>query len=300
MTVGLALGSGGVRGFAHLGVLQVLEREQIPIDLIVGSSAGAAFGAMYAFRPKLAPNLTQVRHYLNSELYDATKLGALRQSEETRRTLYDKMKIRLAQGAALATSMTKNAIMSEEVLRNNVRYLIPPVNIEESLIPFAAVTFDLASGEELLLSKGPLVEAVMASCAIPGVFPPVHHEDRSLMDGGIVNPVPCHQARKLGADRVIAVDLTPRLDPLVPLGTSYEVAMRAADVSRFHLKSILLREADVVIPVNLSEVFWGDFSQFDNCVQAGRKAAEAALPAIRDCLSEQRRDKLREYPRQSA
>ncbi len=284
MKIGLALGSGGVRGFAHLGVLEVLEKNAFPIDAIVGSSAGAAFGAMYAFRPKLAPNLTQVRNYLLSDLYDATKLNYLRQSEETRNTLYEKMRIRLAQGAVFATSMSKSALMNEDVLRKNIQYLIPPVNIEESLIPFAAVTFDLASGEELLLRDGPLVEAIMASCAIPGVFPAIRHAERLLMDGGIVNPVPCSHARSLGADKVIAVDLTPQPDALRPLGTSYEVAMRAADISRFRLKSLLLADADAVIPVPLEDVFWADFSQVEHCIEAGREAARKALPRLQRLL----------------
>lgn len=285
MKLGLALGSGGVRGFAHLGVFEVLEREGIPIDVIVGSSAGAAFGAMYAFRPKLAPNLTQVHHYLSSEVYDSTKLGYLRQDEETRKNLYDKMRIRLAQGAVFASSMTKPALMSEETLRKNVEHLIAPVNIEEALIPFAAVTCDLNSGEEVLLDHGELVPAIMASCAIPGVFPTVEHADRSLMDGGMINPVPCDHVRAMGADIVIGVDLTPEPDVLRPLHNSYEVAMRAADISRFRLKSILLQQADIVMPVSTSDVFWGDFSQFDRCVEAGREAAEKALPQIRRALN---------------
>ncbi len=285
MKVGLALGSGGARGFAHLGVLEVLERAGIPVDLIVGSSAGAAIGAMYAFRPRLAPNLTHVRHYLHSELYDTTKLSYLRQSEESRRNFYDKMKIRFAQGAVFATSMTKNALFTEEVLRKNVQFIVPPVNLEESLIELAVVAFDINSGVEILLNEGPVLEAVMASCAIPGVFPPVEMDDFLLMDGGIVNPVPCDHARALGADVVIGVDLSPRPDALAPMGNSYEVAMRAADISRYKLKNLLVSEADALIPVEVSDVFWADFSQFDRCVEAGRRAAEQALPAIRKVIS---------------
>lgn len=282
--LGLALGSGGVRGFAHLGVIEVLEQEGIPIDAIAGSSAGAAVGAMYAFRPKLAPCLTQVRHYLNSELYDNTKLGYLRQTEETRQNFYDKMKVRLAQGAVFATSVTKNALFTEEVLRTNVEYLIPPVNIEESLIPLSVVTFDLSTGREIILREGPLVPAIMASCAIPGVFPPVAHGDYMLMDGGIIDPVPVAHTRDLGADLVVGVDVAPLPDALKPLGTSYEVAMRAADISRFKLKTLLLREADLVINVPLNDVFWADFSQLEHCVEAGREAAREALPRIREAL----------------
>lgn len=283
-TIGLALGSGGVRGFAHLGVLEVLEREGIRPDVIAGSSVGAAIGAMYAFRPKLAPNLTHVRNYLNSDLYDSTKLGYLKQSEESRKTIYDKLRVNLAKGAVLATSMTRASLFDYATLRANVSYLLPPVNIEDAFIPMAVISFDLETGEELVLREGPLVDAVMASCAIPGVFPAVEIGERRLMDGGIVNPVPCDRARELGADIVIAVDVTPRIAPLPALTGSYEVAMRASDITRQRLKTIQLRDADLVVPVATSDVFWADFTRFDECVDLGREAARQALPAIRRLL----------------
>lgn len=284
MSIGLALGSGGVRGFAHLGVIEVLEREGIEISAIAGSSVGAALGSMYAFRPKLAPHLTHVKHYLESELYDTTKLDYLRRSEETRQNLYEKLRVRFAQGAVLATSLTRESLFDNTVLRDNVRFLLPPVNIEDAFIRFAAISFDLATGEEMVFDRGPLIEAVMASCAIPGVFPAVELDGRKLMDGGIVNPVPCDHVRELGANTVVAVDVTPTLDGLPKLSGSYEVAMRAADISRYRLKSLMLERADVVIEVDTAEVFWADFTRFDDCVERGRQAAEGALPAIREAL----------------
>lgn len=284
VSIGLALGSGGVRGFAHLGVLEVLEREGIRIGGIAGSSVGAAIGSMYAFRPKLAPNLTHVQHYLHSELYENNKLDYLRRSEESRQNLYEKLRVRFAQGAVLATSLTRTSLFDTSVLSDNVRFLLPPVNIEDAFIPFAAISFDLNTGEEVAFDSGPLLEAVMASCAIPGVFPAVEHEGRKLMDGGIVNPVPCDRVREMGVDVVIAVDVTPTLDALPSLSGSYEVAMRAADISRYRLKSLMLEKADVVIQTDTVDVFWADFNRFEDCVNKGREAAEAALPSIRRAI----------------
>ena len=279
--IGLALGSGGVRGFAHLGVLEVLERAGIQPDVICGSSVGAAIGAMYAFRPKLAPNLTHVQNYLRSDLYDSTKLGYLKQSEESRKTIYDTLRVRLAKGAVLATSMTRASLFDHDTLRANVSYLLPPVNIEDAFIPLSVIGFDLESGEEVVLDRGPLIDAVMASCAIPGVFPAVELDERPVMDGGIVNPVPCDRARAMGADIVIAVDVTPQISALPALTGSYEVAMRASDITRHRLKSLLLAEADLTIAVGTSAVFWADFTRFEECVALGREAAERALPAIK-------------------
>ncbi len=284
MKLGLALGSGGVRGFAHLGVLEVLEREGLTPDFIAGSSAGAAMAAMYAFRPKVQPNITHVRGYLESSLYKDTRLNYLRQREEDKQTLYDKFRVRLAKGSILASSLTKPSLFDEDTLRSNVDFLIPPLNIEESLIPFSAVCFDLNSGEEVVLNSGPVIEGLMASCAIPGVFPPITLGERQLMDGGIVNPVPCSVVRKMGADIVIAVDLSPVISPLPGVTGSFEIAMRAADISRHHLRRLQLKTADVIVAPDTSEVFWADFTSFENCVELGRQATEAVLPKIRALL----------------
>lgn len=267
-----------------MGVLEVLENAGIKPDLIVGSSAGAMIGAMFAFRPSVAPNLTHLQRYLQSELYDAEKLQYLRQSEETRRSFYDKMKVRLAQGAVFATSFTRNSIFSLDVLRRNVEYLAPPLDIEQGFIRFAATAFDLKTGREHLLDRGPLTEALMASCAMPGVFPPVPVGDMLLMDGGVVNPVPSDHAARLGVDIVVAVDVVPEVEPFHPMDNSYEVAMRAAEITRHRLKEMRLATADLVIPVPLEDVFWGDFSRFEDCVQRGREAAQRAVPGIRKLL----------------
>ncbi len=292
MKIGVALASGGAKGFAHLGVLEVLEREGIPIDILTGSSVGAVVASMYAFRPKLQPSITQFRNYLHSSLYDTTKLTYFRQYEDGAQTIYDKLKIKLGKGAVFTASFAKSALFDLPMLQRNVEFLIAAVNIEESLLKLGIVVFDLRSGQEHLLSEGPLVQAVMASTAIPGIFPPLPgellglKEDALLMDGGMVNPLPVDHARTLGADLVIAVDLAVEPDPLtLPLANTYEVAMRAADISRLKLKDRIIHSADAVIEVDTKEIFWADFTQYDRCLEIGRQAAEKAIPAIREMIA---------------
>ncbi len=291
MKLGLALASGGAKGFAHLGVLEVLERENINIDILTGSSIGAVIASMYAFRPKLQPSITQCQNYLRSSLYDNTKLTYFKNYEDGAQTFYDKLKVTLGKSAVFTTSFAKYSLFNIGVLQRNIEYLISPVNIEESMIKLGIVVFDLKSGKELLLKEGPLVEANMASAAIPGIFPHIPGDrlglpsDMMLMDGGIVNPVPADHARDLGADVVIAVDISPEPDPMPPLTNTYEVAMRAADLSRLRLKDRILKDADVVIPVDTKKVFWADFTKFDECLDLGREAAEKALPAIRKAMA---------------
>jgi NTE family protein len=294
--VALALGSGGTRGFAHLGILEVLEEEGIQIGGIAGSSIGAVVGGMYAFRPKIAPNLTHMKKYLSSDLYDATRLHFLEQNEMGRKSFYEQLKIKFSKGAVFAASLAKPSLFSQETLRKNVSYLIPPVNIEEALIPLCINSFDIITGQEKLFTKGNLTDAVMASCAIPGVFPPVKIDDELMMDGGIVNPVPCNHAEKFGADIIIAVDLNPHPGPMPNIDNSYDIAMRAADISRLHLKEYLLKSADIVISVEVTDIFWADFSKFDDCLERGKAAAKKALPQIISLLNkkeENRKTNLR-------
>lgn len=294
MKVGITLASGGARGFAHLGVLEVLERERIPIDIITGSSVGAVIASMYAFRPKLQPSITQCRNYLQSSLYDTTSLAYFNQYKAGAQSIYDKLKIKLGQGAVFTASLSKSSLFDLAMLQRNVEFLVPAVNIEEAIIELGIMVFDLVTGEELLFKNGPLVQTVMASTAIPGIFPPVQgdqlelSENQLLMDGGIVNPIPCDHTRKMGADIVIAVDLSPQPDPFIPLTNTYEVAMRSADISRIKLKDRIIATADVVIPIDMGDVFWADFTQFDECVSRGRDAAEKALPEIRAALEKAR------------
>jgi NTE family protein len=291
MKVGISLASGGARGFAHLGVLEVLEREKIPIDILTGSSVGAVMASMYAFRPKLQPSITQCRNYLRSSLYDTTKLAYFKQYEEGAQSIYDKLKIKLGQGAIFTASLSKTSLFDLTMLQKNVEFLIPAVNIEESIIRLGIVVFDLITGDEILLQEGPLVQAVMASAAIPGIFPPINGEllglskDLLLMDGGIVNPSPCDHARHMGADVVIAIDLNPQPDPFTSMTNTYEMAMRSADISRIKLKKRIICSADIVINVNLGDIYWADFTQFDECLNRGRAAAELSLPKIREILN---------------
>ena len=175
--VGVALGSGAARGWAHVGVLEVLQEEGISLDIVVGSSSGALAGAFYAI----------------GELEMLSDWGIRLDWRETMRLL----DIRptgggLIQGERLMAFLFENR---RDVL------------IEDLPMPFAAVATDLDSGREVWLREGPLTTAVRASIAIPGLFSPVRHGGRWLVDGGLVNPVPVAPCRALGADVVIAVNL---------------------------------------------------------------------------------------------
>ncbi|MFS8829819.1 patatin family protein [Synechococcus sp. R55.3] len=180
--LGLALGSGGARGWAHIGVIRALEQAGIPIDYIAGTSIGAFVGAIYA-------------------------AGELDELEDFVRDLNWKMILSLFD-VVFPTCGLLDGNKIYELLTEHLQELC----IEEAGIPFCCVATDLITGQEVLLRSGKMADAVRASISIPGIFTPFHHEGRYLGDGGIVNPVPVRVVREMGADVVIAVNLN-HVDP---------------------------------------------------------------------------------------
>ncbi len=182
--IGLALGSGGARGSAHTGVLSVLEAEGLPISVIAGSSIGALIGAAHA-----------------------TGLSAQRMTEEW----MEAGALRIFRN--FSPTFPRAGLSSGHELKKMLTRLLGEARIEDLEIPYAAVACDIDSGEAVVLTDGSLVDAVCASTAIPGLFHPVRRNGRLLVDGGLVNPVPVDVCRELGAEFVIAVDITPRPNP---------------------------------------------------------------------------------------
>jgi len=182
--IGLALGSGGARGAAHTGVLRVLEREGIEIAAIAGSSIGSLVGAAHAVGIPIA----QVeREWLQTDVP---------------RLLH-----------TFLPTFPRAGLSSGNELRTFLSDLLGERMIEDLPIPYAAIACDIDTGETVVLDRGSLVDAIRASTAIPGIFHPVRHGDRLLVDGGLVDPVPITTCRALGVDFVIAVDITPVPQP---------------------------------------------------------------------------------------
>lgn len=221
--VGLALGSGGARGAAHVGVLKVLEREGIKVSAIAGTSIGAMVGGAYAAGVPLSR--------IEEEWLTTSRRKLLR---------------------SFLPTFPRTGLSSGAGLRRYLREILGDVRIEELPIPFAAVATDLDTGEAVVLRSGPLVEAIRASTAIPGVFQPVRWEGRLLVDGGMVEPLPVRVCRELGADIVIAVDTNPAPRPTTPEGRRPWAALSQA------LRQGLLHRPWV--PASLTEVL-GEYAR---------------------------------------
>ncbi len=275
--VGVALGGGGVRGLAHVGVLRVLVEERVPLDLLAGISMGAAVAVRFALADSL-PDPGEIPRLTDRCLSALPALvqrpddwwGRLRRLADLERFLVDNLF-----WGGMVDGTKVDAILTE---------LTAGKRLEEGRIPVAVVACDLISGEPVVFRTGPALLALRASTALPGFVPPVVLEGQLLVDGGFVGMVPTGLVREMGADLVIAVDADPPR-PMPVLRDGLEVVLRALDICSQRHKAWLLREADVVIrPAFGRPVDTLDFSQAAACVEAGVRAAREALPRVRALL----------------
>ncbi len=246
--VGLALGGGAARGFAHVGVIRALEQAGIVPDVIAGTSAGAVVGALYA------------AGYTAGDLLRIA--GQLEQSSVRDLTLPDRGFIR------------------GERLQAFVNRAVQDRPIERLRIRFAAVATDLATGEAVTFRSGDTGLAVRASSAVPGVFQPVVVGGRTLVDGGLTHPVPVAAARALGADVVIAVDIS-RPPETGRFADSIDVILQTFSIMGKAIAAQALREADVVIRPPIGAVGSTDFDSRQFAIAEGERATRALLPEIR-------------------
>ncbi len=244
-TIGLALGGGGARGLAHVGVIRALRRAGIPIDYIAGTSMGALVGAFYAIKE-------------DTEALEAAFLRLDRR---------DVMPI----GRILAKK--DGVLFRDPGITDFLEKTFDGRRIESCVVPFSAVATDVKTGEAVVLKKGSLAEAVRASIALPIIFPPVAHEKRLLMDGGFSNPVPADAVRAMGADIVIAVDVTSRwvniADELVNIKNLYGIVSNALSVVEYQISRQILETADVVLRPPVLQYGWLSFDMAPQIITAG-------------------------------
>jgi NTE family protein len=244
----LALGGGFARGFAHLGVLQVLEQNQIPIAAIAGTSVGSILGAAYASGAPLARIIATCRtlRFRDIARWRVSRLG----------------------------------LASNHRLGDLVERVFESRRFEDLRIPMAVVATDLATGEPVVFTQGNLVDPIRASCAFPGLFEPVEIGTRWLADGGLVAPVPTHAARQLGAGCVLAISVGIQDGHRGAPSNIFQVVSRAVTAAQKHQLEVWERHADLVLRPDVQSLAWDDFHRADEAIEAGATAARNAIPRI--------------------
>lgn len=272
--IGLALSGGGMRGLAHIGVLKVLEREGIPIDLLAGTSMGGLVGAAYAAGLSL--------EYIEQE---ALRMGSLRQIIP----FFDR-------------SISNPSVLQGKKVEDYLCELLGEVRFEELRVPLAVVAVDLNREEKVVLHEGRVRDAVRATIALPGLFMPVKRGDRLLVDGGLLDNLPADVVRGMGAERVIAVDVSTSRETVslfterlyrhrfMPSGfvELLEVLWRSLNVMMHEMDRQCLERAatDLLLRPSLPPgvtVLTG-FSLVEETIESGTRAAEDALPRLERLL----------------
>jgi NTE family protein len=278
---GLALGGGGARGFAHIGVMKVLEKEKITPDIIVGTSIGSIVGGAFASGMKIEEVEKRAELFLESDLYQSSELKAMGDAESgaeqrlsRRIQAYFMTKIRLAQ------ALYKPSILQIDEMQEFVNFFIPDIQIEETIIPFRAVATDLGSGECVVLKEGSLRRSILASSAVPGALPPVEINGRQLSDGGIICTVPVQYLFEEGVQEVIAIAVDRDIALCSELQTAVDIYVRAGEIQGFHLEKYSLENADIVIRPQIGSIHWTDFSRSKELISLGEAAAMQSLSEI--------------------
>ncbi|MFQ5458969.1 MAG: patatin-like phospholipase family protein, partial [Myxococcota bacterium] len=280
--IGLALGGGAARGFAHMGVLKVLEEEGIQLHAIAGTSFGALVGAIYAHLGQHQLVLVRFDRFLQSEEWKRSKLHFMRESRQVRRIsfLYNFRNF-LKRGLMYSSTVTKMSVISEKDFIEDIATLVDDVEFRELSIPFGVVAVDLTGADQVFIREGSVRRAVSASCSIPGVFPPIEIEGKQLVDGGWVNIVPVSALPELGAEVTLAVDVALDVADTQDLRHGLDVLFRTNAITRQKLKEMQLRQADIVIRPDVEGIHWAEFARGEEAVAAGERAMREALPELR-------------------
>lgn len=250
--IGLALGGGAARGFAHIGVIQVLEENGIKPDLVVGTSAGSLVAALYA-SGKSGQEMTSMAQTMD-------------------------------EGSITDWAFPTRGLIRGEALARYVREQTGNKPIEAMKLPLGIVATDLDSGLPILFQRGDTGVAVRASSSVPAVFQPVRIGTREYVDGGLVSPVPVRFARQMGAEMVIAVDISSPPDGNAT-GDVMKMLLQTFAIMGKSINQFELRDADIVVRPALAGVSSADFSARLRAIQAGREVAQRLLPEIRSRLA---------------
>lgn len=270
--VGLALGGGAARGMAHIGVLEVLQQEGIPIDVIAGTSAGALVGAIYA----QGKDVSLIENVVTT--LDRRQVVSL-----------------------LDLTLPRTGFIEGRKANNRLRQLIGgDIKFADLKVPLATVATDILTGEEVVIKEGSVLEAVRASISIPVIFTLFKWKGRHLTDGSLVNPVPVSVVREMGADLIIAVNVIPEIaeraqhlakDEKSRTPNIFTIMMQSIYIGTEALIRASLEGADLIIKPQVAHIHPHEFSRAKECITQGRLAAEAAIPEIKRLLKRWRRKK---------
>ncbi|NLT95781.1 MAG: patatin family protein [Clostridia bacterium] len=251
--IGLALGAGGAKGLAHIGVLQVLKEADIPIHIITGSSMGAAIGAIYAAGAQLG--------------------------------MMEKLALQLNNSHYLDLSIPKWGLVKGKKAHDLLRLLTHNYDFSDLPIALGVVATDLTTGERVVFREGNVANAVRASISVPGVIEPVVSGKSIYVDGAVTDRVPAQLAREMGADIVIAVDLQYYNRTKVEINNIYDVIMQSIELLERQARNYYTRYTDIIVKPRVCDYNWTDFAKAAYFIEMGRRACQEVVEEIKNKIN---------------
>lgn len=249
--IGLALGSGGARGFAHLGVLKALKEANMPIHMVAGSSMGALIGALYCAGQDIDHMYTLAKTFKRKYYLDFT--------------------------------VPKMGFIQGKRVKEYIRLFTHRKSFEDLEVPFSVVATDLYTGEKVVLKSGDVADAVRASISIPGIFVPEKIDERMLIDGGVIDRVPVSVVKDMGADIVIAVDCA-HFEANHDISSIYDVIIQSIDIMQDEFIRQIDLDADVMMRPKVAQFSSRAFTNIEDIIQEGEKAAQEHIDQIKQCI----------------
>jgi len=284
LSASVALGGGGARGVSHIGALRAILESGFRIDRVVGTSIGSLAGAIYATNPDIADCTASTIEYLESKEFQ-TKQASLYGAHPTNSgtgqsgvlAWYDRTKSFRRARSLLTRLFTRRALLKANFLHQIVAALVPDIDIADCPVPMSIITVDLKSGEQIVLERGPLRKAIVASASIPGVFPPVQWDDMLLCDFGVLDSLPTAVASSFYSDVTIGVDVGPTLSPVDDCESGLHVLLRMDEIGESLFRARSLELADVLIRPEVGQFQWFEFAQPREMIESGLGAGRTAL-----------------------
>jgi len=282
--IGIALGGGGARGLAHVGVLKVLEEEGIPLHYIAGTSIGAVVGAAYAQNPKADFLVERFGQSLDEEFYSQLGLEYLKTNGCQEGSFLHQTTANIKRRIAINLAQSRTGLLKEVRLKKILVRLIDQGDIEDTKIPLCVVATSLHTGDDIVFKTGDIIDAVAASSSIPGFLCPVCLNGDLITDGGVSCPVPVKYLPRTEVDVTICVELAMREFPPMESVNAIEIIGRADMITSRNLSLMMARTADVAIYPDTKDIHWSEFSRADELIEAGIESAREKLPEIKNAI----------------
>ena len=281
-TLGIALGGGGVRGAAHVGVLQEIDNAGIKVDRISGVSAGAIIGCLYAYSLDGKWVENHFREIWSSQSFNGltSKIFFDNGSEKS---FSGGIKKTLTDHVIALMSLHRSSLIKNDQLRDILKMLVPIRNFDQLEIPLKIISTDIESGEDVISEKGNLIDALLKSCSIPGVMEPIMDDGRVIVDGGVSMPIPISPLAE-NCDVTVAVDIGVYKFDKLKNPNAKSIKIRSDIITSNRLKLRLVSDADVVIRPDTRGLHWSRFDAGEILLKSGKEEGRKQMPFLNDLI----------------